>query len=191
MILAMLCDAFDGATARAFDAQSELGKELDSLCDLVSFGVAPAYLYYQLAPSPAGLYLISPIVLILASALRLAKFNISAPASYFTGMPTPATALFIVGVLIAETYDSALINGLLQSPVIYIGIPVALAYMMLSPLRMFSLKGLSKGLGENKVQFLLIIFFCSVILLDFRLAIPATILFYIVLSILQTISYHR
>lgn len=186
----MLCDAFDGATARALDAQSEMGKELDSLCDLVSFGVAPAYLYYQLAPSTQGLFLISPIVLILASALRLAKFNLLAPSSYFTGMPTPATALFIVGLLIAHTNHSRILSGWLENPIIYIGVPVVLAYLMLSPLRMFSLKGLNKGLGENKVQFLLILFFLCLIVVDFRLAIPATIVFYILLSVLQSISYY-
>lgn len=191
LIGSMFFDALDGASARALNAQSELGKELDSLSDLVSFGMAPAYLYYQLAPRESIWYMLPILILILASALRLAKFNLLAPSKYFTGMPTPATAFFIVGVLIAHQYDSRLITQLFNNSFIYCGIPIFLGLMMLSPLRMFSLKGINNGIAENKVQALILIFFISTLAVDFKTAIPATVLLYILLSVLHTVSHRR
>lgn len=191
LIASMFFDAMDGTTARAFNAQSELGKELDSLCDLVSFGLAPAYLYYQLAPGLSKVYLLPVLVLVLASALRLAKFNLLAPSKYFTGMPTPATAFFIVGILIAHQHDSRFITNLFNNNIIYCGIPLFLGFIMLSPLRMFSLKDMNKGLGENKFQVLLLLIFVCLLVVDFKVAIPAIVILYILLSFLHTISYNR
>ncbi len=112
VLLASVFDFLDGFFARLLHAYSPLGKQLDSLADMVSFGVAPAALLFQQITAvtgtsdPAGLFpslsfwlLLSPLFLVAGAALRLAKFNIDpGQESHFTGLPTPAMALFIVSI---------------------------------------------------------------------------------------------
>lgn len=93
---AALFDFVDGAAARKLKAYSPMGKELDSLCDVVSFGVAPAAMVYQLLPAPANYFALAIPV---CGALRLAKFNIDTrQTNGFIGLPIPANALFWIGM---------------------------------------------------------------------------------------------
>ncbi len=89
ILLAVVADTFDGRVARMFDAESELGKELDSLCDLVSFGVAPAILLYtQVLAAQYGIIAILAVLLfIVCGAFRLARFNVLNIKDYFVGVP--------------------------------------------------------------------------------------------------------
>ena len=97
MLLAAICDFFDGFSARALNAYSSVGKELDSLADLVSFGLLPSLMLYRVMTvmSPdAGLLCYIPLLIVLASALRLAKFNTDDRQSEnFLGLATPASAM--------------------------------------------------------------------------------------------------
>ncbi|MEN1967143.1 CDP-diacylglycerol--serine O-phosphatidyltransferase [Lentibacillus sp. N15] len=95
--LAALFDRFDGMIARKFDAVSDFGKELDSLCDLVSFGVAPALLIYQtvLYQIP-GVGLTLTVLYILCGAIRLARFNVKEFDGAFFGIPITAAGLILI-----------------------------------------------------------------------------------------------
>jgi CDP-diacylglycerol--serine O-phosphatidyltransferase len=98
ILLAVVADGLDGRIARKLDIMSEMGKELDSLCDLVSFGVAPAILLYSqvLYSFPYSVGLIVAIFYIMCGAFRLARFNVSNISGYFVGIPiTLAGALLV------------------------------------------------------------------------------------------------
>lgn len=188
LLFSLLFDVLDGFAARKLNAQSELGRELDSLADLTSFGVAPAYLYYLMSPITGVWSMIPPVVLVLASAARLAKFNLLPPSPYFSGLPTPASAMFFIGIFLAIKYESTVVTNLIQNPIIYFIIPFFFAGMMISTIRMFSLKGFNKDMRQNKVQIVLLIFIIILLLVDNKIAAPITILLYIILSIIQSFS---
>ena len=189
-ILLLFCivfDALDGLTARMLNAQSSLGKELDSLADMVSFGIAPAYLYYLLSPFDGIISYLFPSLFVLASALRLAKFNIIPSSANFLGLPTPATAFFLVGLYFSYHFESDFVVGILSNPIYYIVIPVFFFIMMLSNLRMFSLKGLNKQIWRNTYQLMQLLIFVSLLFVDYKIAIPVSVLSYIFLSIVQNL----
>jgi CDP-diacylglycerol--serine O-phosphatidyltransferase len=188
LLFSLLFDVFDGLAARKLNAQSELGRELDSLADLTSFGVAPAYLYYLLSPLDGWMSMIPPTVIVIASAVRLAKFNLLPPSPYFTGLPTPATAMFMIGLFLGVKYESSIITSLFNNPILYSIIPFFFAFMMVSNLRMFSLKGINrKDMKQNILQIIMLIVFIILLLIDNKIAAPLIIIIYILLSIIQSI----
>lgn len=155
--VAAVADFFDGFTARLLHAHSPLGKQLDSLSDLVSFGVAPAMLLYNLltesADAPAWLPWLMLMVPV-AGALRLARFNIDErQAMGFIGLPIPANAIFWIGyVAMALGYAP-----MLFTPAWLIPIVVVESWLMISPMRMFALKFKSYAFRPNILRYLLII----------------------------------
>ena len=189
--LLLLCigfDMMDGMTARMFNAQSELGKELDSLPDMVSFGIAPAYLYFLLSPFNSMVSYFIPCFFIVASALRLAKFNIIPSSKNFLGLPTPATAFFLLGLYYSYHFDNPFVVGILENKWTYTFIPIFFSVMMLSNLRMFSMKGVDKRIWRHKYQFMQLLIFGSLLFIDYKLAIPVSVLTYILLSIMQNVT---
>lgn len=153
MLLAAICDFFDGFSARALNAYSSVGKELDSLADLVSFGLLPSLMLYRvmtvLSPD-AGLLCYIPLLIVLASALRLAKFNTDDRQSEnFLGLATPASAM-ICGSLtyyILKDQDSFLTvwaTGKVFVPLV----SAILSVLMVTELPMFSMK-IKKGTQKN------------------------------------------
>jgi len=135
IILALVADAFDGRTARFFGVDGDFGKELDSLCDVVSFGAAPAILIYTMYLQPLGYIAFIPIAVFpVCAAFRLARFNISTDSvqGYFMGLPAPA------GGCIVATFALA---GLDVMPVIVaIGL-IAYGLLMYSTVRYPDFKG--------------------------------------------------
>jgi len=96
IFLAAMADRFDGAVARKFEIESELGKQLDSLCDLISFGVAPALLVYLVALNELGPWgMFFTAFFIACGAFRLARFNVTPANGYFIGIPIPVTACIL------------------------------------------------------------------------------------------------
>lgn len=188
LLFSLVFDLLDGFAARKLQAQSELGRELDSLADLTSFGVAPAYLYFLLSPVQGWAAMIPPLTIVIASAVRLAKFNLLPPSPYFTGLPTPATAMFLIGLFLGIEYDSEIIKSIFSNVYAYWGIAFFFAFMMVSTVRMFSLKGLNKDMRQNKLQLVLLVVFIGLLLVDNKLAAPVVILLYIVLSLIQSLS---
>lgn len=146
-------DFFDGAAARLLHAPSPLGKELDSLADLVSFGMAPAMLLYNILcdwSDSTWLPYISLIIPVMG-ALRLAKFNLDdSQSTVFKGLPIPANAIFWVGAT-AWMGSHAYIGNFLMVVII-----VAVALMMVTDMRMFSLKLKNFRIGDNFLRYILI-----------------------------------
>lgn len=145
-----VADFLDGFFARILKAYSELGKELDSLSDLVSFGVAPALLVFNVLDTPDFEPWLKWIILLVPAmaALRLARFNIDTrQASFFIGMPVPANAIFWIGFC-ALVADGA---AFLTLPVIYIPLVLLEAWMMLSGFKLLSLKFHDYGFHGNNI----------------------------------------
>ncbi|MCM1376836.1 MAG: CDP-diacylglycerol--serine O-phosphatidyltransferase [Clostridium sp.] len=154
--IAAFADFFDGFTARLLHAYSNLGKELDSLCDMVSFGVAPTVILFNVArecsaPGWLGWF---TLAIPLAGALRLAKFNIDdRQSSSFIGLPIPANAIFWIG------YCALAAKGvpLLFNPAVFLATVLIESWLMISPIRLFSLKFKTFGWRGNEARYLLIV----------------------------------
>ncbi|WP_454193599.1 CDP-diacylglycerol--serine O-phosphatidyltransferase [Paenibacillus sp. Marseille-Q7038] len=134
VVVAMLMDGLDGRIARALNAQSDFGKELDSLSDMISFGAAPAYIMYSVSfqEAPIALAWIVTCLFPICGALRLARFNVRPGIpGYFTGLPIPAAG----GVLATLS----LFNKDISAPFMMIA-TLLLAYLMISSLKYPNLK---------------------------------------------------
>lgn len=176
-------DVFDGFAARMLQAQSEFGKELDSLADMVTFGAAPAFLIAQLLPAP---WYYCSILIVVAAALRLAKFNISGGDSYyFKGLATPSSALFYIGILISQEWFIG------ERTFFILPLILLISLLNVSNLKMFSFKGIGKD--KWTLPFLIATGVLAIILLaiNFKIAVVVTMLFYILLSIVYTFSISK
>lgn len=153
MLLAAVCDFFDGFSARALNAYSAMGKELDSLADLVSFGLLPSLMLHRMMTvlSPdAGLLCYFPLLIVVASALRLAKFNTDDRQSEnFLGLATPACAMICGSMTYYIMKDSDSFLTVWASGRIFIPlVSVILSALMVCELPMFSMK-VRKGSQKN------------------------------------------
>lgn len=148
---AAVFDFLDGAIARLLGAYSAIGAELDSLSDLVSFGVAPGLMVYCQLPAP---YNIIALAIPICGALRLAKFNVDTrQTTSFIGLPIPANAIFWIGISAFWAEHSAASEPLLWSLAV-----LFIALSMLAPINLPSLKFHDfKFAGENRVRFFLIV----------------------------------
>ena len=134
ILLAMILDTADGFAARMLNVKSELGKQLDSLSDLISFGVAPGFLYYTLFNDIESL--LACIFYILSALYRLAKFNTEEYSTEFNGLPSPAAAGIVTGYVLLYALDTP------SSPDILILAAIILpAICMNVRMSFFSLKG--------------------------------------------------
>jgi CDP-diacylglycerol--serine O-phosphatidyltransferase len=183
---ACLFDFLDGFAARALKVTSPIGKELDSLADVVSFGVLPSIFIYRLLDSNgAGYFAWSAFALAAMAALRLAKFNTDTRQSYgFIGLPTPAHALFITGILFLIDYAG------LQSYTLQIGLGAvgAMSWLMVSEISLPALKFKSFSWKENKLTWIIPAGSLILIVLMKEAGIPASILFYILISLIYPSS---
>ena len=177
---AALFDFLDGFAARLLHAVSPLGKELDSLCDLVSFGLAPAAILFNMMWQALNGSPVCYVALLLPifGALRLAKFNISTDqTTTFSGLPIPANAIFWIGF---TDFYAAQGNNIGQWVVV--AFIVAFSLLMVCPLRMFSLKIHSLALNESWRQWLLVLGFISFVIIAGLPGLAWGILFYVALS---------
>lgn len=155
-------DFFDGAAARALNAPSPLGKELDSLADLVSFGMAPAMLLYNILLVWSASWWIPYVSLIIPvmGALRLAKFNLDTTQStIFRGLPIPANAIFWIGgtAWMQSHAKEWMAEHLYWGNLIVSVVIIMVALLMVSDMRMFSLKLKNFHIGDNLLRYILII----------------------------------
>lgn len=186
VVAGALFDFCDGLSARLIKAYSPLGKELDSLADLVTFGLAPAMLCLMTLRSLdysnqtlASLYPYIGLVLVVFAALRLAKFNIDErQTSSFLGLAVPANALFWCGLF---QLDMANIP---YAPWIIGLIVLIFAGLMVSEIPMFSLKFKSLKWADNKIRFIFLIVSIAILVLLREKGLAAVIGWYIILSIL-------
>ena len=201
---AAVFDFFDGFTARWLKAYSAIGKELDSLADMVSFGVAPASVMYALLLSAAaknGLqvepYTCGWFVAILAyaiavfSALRLAKFNIDErQTDSFIGLPTPANALFICSLAFISSGNNQLAMFTNQLYVL-LAVVVVFSYLLVAELPLFSLKFKSFDWKKNQIRYIFISLSAVILLLLHWAGLAVVILVYIILSIFTNILCNK
>lgn len=180
---ACIFDFLDGFAARALKANSPIGKELDSLADMVSFGVLPAVLMYDLMSAATSIEWLPLTAFLLAvfSALRLAKFNIDERQHYgFIGVPTPATALLITGLpfLAGSLVDVEL------NIVNLVVITILSSWLMVSPLPLLALKFKHMRWKENEFRFTLLAIAVLLFAILGPAAIVVVIITYVILSLL-------
>lgn len=186
--IAALFDFFDGAVARLLNARSPIGKELDSLADMVSFGVAPALLLMNILLYAGGGWIAyTALFLPLMGAVRLAIFNIDASqTTEFKGLPIPANAIFWIGFVAMMVVWGLHIDSRLM--IILIGL---MGILMVSRLRMFSLKFHNLRFRGNVLRYGIII---AAALLVAILGLPGltlTIMLYIALSVFAVIIKYQ
>lgn len=191
IILGAVFDFFDGMTARLLHVSSPIGKELDSLADDVTFGLAPAAIVFSLFKEvhyPAFLAPIADIMpyaafLIAAfSALRLAKFNLDErQTSSFIGMPTPANALFW-GSLTVGAQD--FLTSTSFNAIYLLILVIIMSLLLVAELPMFSLKFKNLSWQQNKVSYIFLIVSIPLLIIFQLSGFAAVILWYIVLSVL-------
>jgi CDP-diacylglycerol---serine O-phosphatidyltransferase len=194
--IAAIVDFFDGFIARLVGASSEMGKQLDSLADVVSFGVAPGIILYQflrlaVAKSTNGLdasiwWLLPAFILPCAAAYRLAKFNLDTRQSYsFRGTPVPSVGLTIAAFPLIYWHNNvAWVSNLLLNKWFLYAVIITLSWLMISDIPIMSNKFKTKTLKDNiHVLLLIIIGLISALLLGW-LSVPLIFAAFVLLSII-------
>ena len=192
--IAAILDFLDGMVARVLNAYSEIGKQLDSLADMVSFGVVPGVIMFMLLSKLSSPFLGIPenilpfigFLITIFSALRLAKFNIDTrQTTSFIGLPTPACTIFVASLpLIIET-GGLLTFELILNHVFLLLTTFILSFLLVAELPLFALKFTSLKWSENSVRFIFLgLSVLLLALLNFA-AIPLIIVLYILLSVIK------
>jgi CDP-diacylglycerol--serine O-phosphatidyltransferase len=201
--LGIFFDFWDGFFARKFKVSGELGLQLDSLADVITSGVVPGLMMFKLLldiqeDDSSRYYLTEDyyymgfvpylgFIITLASAYRLAKFNIDTrQTDSFIGLPTPANALFIMSIPMIQ-FDGThewLVNALFN-PFVLLGISLVSAYMLNAEIPLFSLKIKTFAWAHNKLQFFFLALSLGLLLVFGFTALPVIILSYVVLSVIN------
>ena len=194
VVLGLICDFFDGFFARLFKVDSKLGIQLDSLSDLVTFGMTSSVVMLNLIENSffynnsshylISLFLYFAFIITLASSYRLAKFNINSSNSEFIGLPTPANAILIV--FIPVFFEQINKMYYLENIIFLTSIIVISSYLLICDLKMFSLKLKNLKFKENRLVFAFIAL--SILLfLTFNMgAFTLIILLYIFINLFRT-----
>ena len=190
IVLGAMFDFFDGMTARLLHVSSPIGKELDSLADDITFGLAPAAIAFSLFKEVyypdflmpvAGIMPYTAFLIAVFSGLRLAKFNIDErQTSSFIGMPTPANALFWASL--AGGGHSFLISDNFNAIYLFV-LVVVMSLLLVAELPMFSLKFKDLSWGHNKVSYIFLIVSLPLLIIFQLSGIAAVIIWYILLSL--------
>jgi CDP-diacylglycerol--serine O-phosphatidyltransferase len=196
IFVAAVFDFFDGFAARLLNAKSEIGIQLDSLADMVSFGVAPAFILFHTIEFSIELTGISTweylpftaFIIPLFAALRLAKFNIDEEQqTSFIGMPTPAVAILLASfpiiIMVCLADNKGLYYDIVTNPYFLAGVAIVSSFLMVSKIPMFALKFTSVSWAENQTRYIFIILSVFLIFLLKLAAIPLIILLYLLISI--------
>lgn len=205
--IASVFDFLDGFSARMLKAYSPMGKELDSLADMISFGLAPTIIMYQMIKfslfgtafsfdnlqTTDWLFILSPLLIAVFSGLRLAKFNIDTrQTDSFIGLPTPANAIFIASIPVVFWInpDNAIITFLMTKWAL-LAITVIFSFLLVSEIPMFSLKIKNLKFADNKLRFVFI-GLVLVLIISFQvLALPLIIILYILLSVINALFANK
>lgn len=185
--LAALFDFLDGMMARLLNARSSIGKELDSLSDVVSFGVVPGLMVFKMLENsnPEWLMYIALMIPLFAG-LRLAKFNIDTrQTDSFLGLPTPACALFFCSMPLIDHFSpNSFMISFIHSQWTMLGAIVLISLLMVSELPLFALKLKGFSFKKNTVPYLFIIgSIVAITLLGFS-ALPIIIIGYVIVSLI-------
>jgi len=195
--LAGLVDFLDGLVARIFKATSPMGKQLDSLADVVSFGVAPGMILYQFlrmsfARQEDGLdisplWFLPALLFPCAAAFRLAKFNIDETQRYgFKGVPTPAAGILVASIPLIYWYSTNdTVTSLLLNKWLLYGVILVMAWLMTSNLPIMALKFSDYTIKGNLPKLILLIVATLAAVFLKWLAVPVVFIFYIIVSLLS------
>ena len=193
VILSATFDFFDGFAARLLKVQSDMGKELDSLADVVSFGVLPGILLYSLTKSQteASFLPYCTLIIPMLSAYRLAKFNLDTRQSdRFIGLPTPANALLLTTIpYLAARWPE--LSPWLSSPIALVVIAWLTSLLLVAELPLIALKFKNSSFTDNSYRYALLVI-GAVCLVWLQLAgIPLVILAYLLLSGLENLLHKK
>lgn len=191
VVIAAVFDFFDGFTARLLGSSSAIGVELDSLADMVSFGLVPSIAMFCLMGDAASCGWIPAeyasyaqyvtFIIVAFSALRLAKFNIDdTQHTEFCGLPTPANGLFCLSLAMLMSSGSIVL-----SKEIVLVTSIVMAYLLISPIRMFALKFKGYGWRGNEIRYLFILLSVVLLVVFTKYAVPAIILIYVTVSAIR------
>ncbi len=194
ILCSAVLDFFDGFAARLFHAYSVIGKELDSLADVISFGLAPGVILFSLFKEVAYpecmfnyafLFPYLGFVIAIFSALRLAKFNVDEnQTTSFIGLPTPANAIFIAGLANGGFAFWACPTWGLPLLILLV---ILSSFLLVCNISMFSLKMKSFSFYENRLPFIFLIISLALIVLFESLGFALSIVLYILFSIINNI----
>ena len=203
VVLGIFLDFFDGFFARVLKVSGELGKQLDSLADMVTSGVVPGIVLFVLLGNnqqipyeidsefkfSMGLPLLG-LLITLSACYRLAKFNLDTRQSEsFIGLPTPAMSLFIVSLPLVQMHsDIDFVKDLIGNNYFLIGITILFSFLMNSEFHLFSLKFKNYGIKENLFKYILILFSIILLITIEYLAVPVIIISYVILSMLKNMK---
>lgn len=201
LVVAGFFDLLDGAVARALKVSGEMGKQLDSLADVVSFGLAPSVIIFSMLEAELSYSLqwikYLAFINVACAAWRLAKFNISTDQTNdFTGMPSPSNGLFWGSIaLLLWQIDK---DGLVTASSASLGFTIAMlfltSYLMVSPIKMFSFKFKPGGFATNKIAFIyigLIVLLPIIVLMTgrpFLIVVPVALMLYMAMSFVYHFS---
>lgn len=184
VLFAAIADFFDGFAARLLGVSSEIGKQLDSLADLVSFGVVPSVFLYRILIPEFGNFAFIAFGLSIAGAYRLARFNTDpAQAIGFKGLPMPANGLFWMSILYVHQ----------EQPIpefVFVVLSIVFTLLMASRLPLIALKFEHYKLNGNLARYLLIVgiflslIFSSFVLKNFVIGFPIALILYVIISII-------
>ena len=182
-------DFFDGFFARLLKVDGELGKQLDSLADMVTFGVAPGLIAYKfiLVMNDNAIQLcLIPLLIILMSAMRLAKFNISTEQSdSFIGLPTPANAMFWIGLPFLLNWQA------FENAYAIVILTLIFSYLLICPLRLIALKFKTYGWSGNEARWVLILSSIATLITlttitgNVLASLPIIIILYLIISVIN------
>lgn len=191
IIAGAVFDFFDGLSARALKVSSPIGKELDSLADVITFGFAPATMVFSWLRECADAYLdmliafampFAAFLLVAFSALRLAKFNVDErQTSSFIGLPTPANALFW-GALVIGSHDTIVANP--YGWMLIIALVLLFSWLLVAEIPMFSLKFKNFSWKSNHVAYIFLLVSLVLLVVLGLNGLSAVIGWYIILSVL-------
>ncbi len=220
--IAAVFDFFDGFAARALKASSKIGKELDSLADMISFGAAPAVILFAILkqsmsiksfslslPVADLLVMLSPMLVTVFSALRLAKFNVDErQKEIFLGIATPVSAMLIASIPLIWDFDTRdlvlfpaldkntyffigamMLGTYIVKPVVITVLSVVLSVLLVAEIPMFSLKFKNYSLEDNKLKYSFLLVSVVSFAVIQVLAIPLIFFLYITFSICNNLLY--
>ncbi len=187
ILITLFFDFIDGFIARKFNSESKLGAQLDSLADLISFGLVPGIIMYRLFME-VSLDPFLPLLgftITLGSAYRLANFNLShKDLKYFIGLPTPANTVFVLSLmLIAESVNNLFIKDVFLNNNFLIFVTILSCYLLNSRFKLINLKFKNfKFTGINKYRFLLLIASAMLFIWLREVSIPVILVVYYIVS---------
>ena len=190
VLIGATLDFMDGAMARLLGVSSPLGKELDSLADVITFGFVPGMIAFRLLAPLAEVWAYLPYIgflITLFSTYRLGKFNIDErQTTSFIGLATPASAIFWLGL--AYGYQTLLST---MSPWVIVVAVVVSSYLLVCELPMFSFKFHNFGWADNRIRYIFIVGAIVLAVVLFKQSLPIIILWYVLLSVVGALTIKK